>query len=85
MDPFLDAEKTEGNYNTVKTNPFGEKKKTKEEERQQDALDKKIEEFIQHKRRIPPPQVLHDKPDPFKADILINNLTLIIGGKTLLD
>jgi hypothetical protein len=29
--------------------------------------------------------VVHDKPDPFKADILINNLTLIIGGKTLLD
>lgn len=28
---------------------------------------------------------MHDKPDPFKADILINNLTLIIGGKTLLE
>jgi hypothetical protein len=85
LDPFLDAEKTEGNYNTEKKNPFGMKKKTKEEERMQDALDKKIEEFIQHKKRIPPPTVIHDKPDPFKADILINNLTLIIGGKTLLE
>lgn len=86
LDPFLDAEKTEGNYNTEKKNPFGAKKKpTKEEERMQDALDKKIEEFIQHKRRIPPPTVMHDKPDPFKGDILINNLTLIIGGKTLLE
>lgn len=84
LDPFLDADKTEGNYNTEKKNPFG-KKLTKEEERQSDALDKKIEEFMQHKKRIPPPQVLHDKPDPFKADILINQLTLIIGGKTLLD
>lgn len=28
---------------------------------------------------------MHDKPDPFKADILITNLTLIIGGKTLLE
>jgi hypothetical protein len=46
LDPFLDAEKTEGNYNTEKKNPFGAKKKTKEEERMQDALDKKIDEFI---------------------------------------
>ena len=86
LDPFLDADKTEGNYNVERKNPFGPKfKKTKEEERAQDALDKKIEEFIQHKKHIPPPIVIHDKPDPFKADILINNLTLIIGGKTLLD
>jgi hypothetical protein len=33
LDPFLDAEKTEGNYNTEKKNPFGQKKKTKDEER----------------------------------------------------
>jgi ATP-binding cassette, subfamily F, member 3 len=47
LDPFLDAEKTEGNYNTEKKNPFGAKKRTtKEEDRMQDALDKKIEEFI---------------------------------------
>jgi hypothetical protein len=85
LDPFLDAEKTEGNYNTEKKNPFTKKKPTKEEERAQDALDKKIEEFMQHKKRIPPPTVIHDKPDPFKNDILINNLTLIIGGKTLLE
>jgi hypothetical protein len=26
LDPFLDAEKTEGNYNTEKKNPFGAKK-----------------------------------------------------------
>jgi ABC-type multidrug transport system ATPase subunit len=85
LDPFLDADKSDGNYNTEKKTPFGLKKMTKEEERQKDALDKKIEEFMQHKKRIPAPTVIHDKPDPFKADILINNLTLIIGGKTLLD
>jgi hypothetical protein len=34
LDPFLDAEKSEGNYNTEKKNPFGQKKRpTKEEER----------------------------------------------------
>ena len=51
----------------------------------QDALDKKIEEFMEHKRRIPPPTVIHDKPDPFKNDIIISSLALIVGGKTLLD
>ena len=33
LDPFLDAEKSEGNYNTEKKNPFGQKRLTKEEER----------------------------------------------------
>lgn len=85
LDPFLDADKAEGNFNTgLKAGAF-KKKKNKDEEKLQDALDKKIEEFIQHKKRIPPPVVMHDKPDPFKNDILINNLSLIIGGKTLLD
>lgn len=61
------------------------KKNTKEEDKNLDALDKKIEEFIKHKRSIPPPTVVHDKPDPFKNDIIIPGLTLVIGGKTLLD
>ena len=85
LDPFLDADRSDGNFNTEKKGAFAKKKPTKEEEKAMDALDKKIEEFMQHKKRIPPPTVLHDKPDPFKNDILINSLTLIIGGKTLLD
>ena len=40
---------------------------------------------MSQKRRIPPPVVIHDKPDGFKNDILINNVTLIAGGKTLLE
>lgn len=86
-DPFLDSEKT-GNFNTFEGMPWeGKKKKknTKEEDKNLDALDKKIEEFIKHKRSIPPPTVVHDKPDPFKNDIIIPGLTLVIGGKTLLD
>lgn len=86
-DPFLDAEKKEGNYNTFEGKPWElkKKKKNKEEERQRDALDKKIEEFVAHKRRIPPPTVIHDKGDGFKQDIQINAITLIAGGKTLLE
>lgn len=88
-DPFLDSERT-GNYNTFEEKPWEQlkKKKKKQEDeagRQQDALDKKIEEFMLHKRRVPIPTVIHDKPDPFKADIIIPGLTLVAGGKTLLE
>ena len=38
-----------------------------------------------HKRRVPIPTVVHEKHDGFKNDIIIPNLMLIAGGKTLLD
>lgn len=53
--------------------------------RQKDALDKKIEEFVAHKKKVPPPIVVHDKGDGFKQDIIIPGITLIAGGKTLLE
>lgn len=85
LSPFVDADKSDGNYNTFERKPWEQKKKKKADIHQQDALDKKIEEFIAHKRRVPPPIVIHDKGDGFKSDIIINNVTLIAGGKTLLD
>lgn len=85
-DPFLDSDKT-GNYNTFDDKPWElkKKKKNKDEDKAKDALDKKIEEFLQHKKRVPAPTVIHDKPDPFKNDIIIPGLTLVAGGKTLLE
>jgi hypothetical protein len=65
-----------------------EKKKrtTKKEDMAANKLIAKMNEFNHHREtNIPPPTVIHDKPDPFKNDILIHSLTLIIGGKTLLD
>ena len=50
-----------------------------------DALDKKIDEFNALKKKIPPPEVQHDKGGAFLTDIQINNITLIAGGKTLLE
>jgi len=52
---------------------------------QQDALDKKIAEFLEHKYKVPPPEVKHDKGNNFKQDIMIPMLTLIVGGKALLE
>ena len=50
-----------------------------------DALDKKIAEFSAHKDRIPKPEVVHDKGEGFKKDIMVTGVTIIVGGKTLLD
>lgn len=57
----------------------------KEAQKQKDALDKKIAEFMTHKQKIPPPCVKHDKGTAFIKDIMIPNVTIIVGGKTLLD
>lgn len=44
-----------------------------------------MEEFKNHKGTVPQPTVQHDNTDPFLNDIIIPNLTLVIGGKELLD
>ncbi len=48
-------------------------------------MDKKIEEFMQHKKRVPIPTIIHDKPDFYKNDIIIPSFTLLAGGKALLE
>ena len=58
---------------------------TKAQAKAKDALDKKMAEFASHKQRIPKPEVKHDKGDGFKKDILVNGVTIIVGGKTLLE
>lgn len=40
---------------------------------------------MEHKKRIPPPVVIHDKGDSFKSDIIIPSITILAGGKTLLE
>jgi ABC-type transport system involved in cytochrome bd biosynthesis fused ATPase/permease subunit len=57
----------------------------KAKNKEADALDKKIAEFLEHKWKIPAPEVKHDKGDNFKADISIPSVTLVVGGKALLD
>jgi hypothetical protein len=78
------VEHVSGNYNSFDSKPW-ELKKKKRQADTFDALDKKIEEFIEHKKRVPPPRVIHDKGDGFKNDIIIPSITLIAGGKTLLE
>lgn len=57
----------------------------KSKNKEADALDKKIMEFMEHKKKVPPPEVRHDKSQSTKADIMIPNVTLIVGGKALLE
>lgn len=40
---------------------------------------------MQTKRKIPPPEVRHDKGDNFRSDIMVPGVTLIVGGKSLLE
>lgn len=52
---------------------------------EKDALDRKITEFMATKKKVPPPRVMHDKYDNSKADIHLTAITLIAGGKALLE
>lgn len=40
---------------------------------------------MDHKSKIPPPEVRHEKGITFKADLNVQAITLIVGGKLLLD
>ena len=52
---------------------------------EKDALDKKIQEFMATKKKVPPPRVMHDKSETSRADIHLPAITLIAGGKALLE
>ena len=45
----------------------------------------KIQAFMNTKEAVPPPRVIHDKSDQSRADIYLPSVTLIAGGKALLD
>lgn len=48
-------------------------------------MDKKIQEFKNLKSKVPEPEVKHDLSDSFKTDLLIQGVTVIAGGKPLLE
>ena len=88
VDPFLGIKKIISmNYNPQMDDKTfkGDQKKTKKEKQEQDALDKKITEFKEHKLLIPKPVVKHGKNPLALRDIIISNYSLAIGGKTLLE
>ena len=90
-DPLLAGEKAKGggNFNeSLDRKKWLEKKSKLEQQKaakEQDALDKKIDEFMATKKKVPPPEVIHDKSGSSKADIYLPSVTLIAGGKALLD
>ena len=55
------------------------------EQMEKDALDAKIDSFMATKKKVPPPRVIHDLSDSTKADIYLPNITLMAGGKALLE
>merc|ERR1719464_56309 len=86
LDPFTGIDKTKANQNTTFTAGRLAQQYAKEAIKTQDALDKKIAEFMEYKQRIPPPVVKHEKGFGFnRSDILVQGVTVIVGGKTLLE
>lgn len=85
LDPFIAQRAGESNFNKqFEKGTIGQILK-KRNNGQQDALDKKIEEFMSFKNKIPQPEVRHEKGFNFKLDIQVSQVTLVVGGKTLLD
>ena len=90
-DPLLAGEKPQegGNYNPTEESRRGmDKKRRKHLEKiqaEKDALDKKIDEFMATKEKVPPPRVMHDKSELSRADIYLPNVSVIAGGKHLLE
>lgn len=85
LDPFTGIDRTKANQNSQFESGKLAQAIAKDQQKAKDALDKKIAEFMGHKKRIPPPQVKHDKGTAFIKDIMIPNVTIIVGGKTLLE
>jgi len=86
LDPFTGIDKTKANQNTTFTAGRLAGQYSKKDMAVQDALDKKIAEFMSYKHRIPPPVVKHEKGFGFnRSDIMVQGVTVIVGGKTLLD
>lgn len=89
-DPLLAGEKPNnaGNYNRSEGKEEWIKKKEAKKNKnlalEQDALDQKINEFIKTKEKVPPPRVIHDKSENTKADLYLPKITLVAGGKALL-
>lgn len=85
LDPFTGIDRTKANQNSQFESGKLVEAAEKNRKKMQDALDKKIAEFMQYKHKIPPPQVKHEKGFAFNKDILVQGVTIIIGGKTLLE
>ena len=85
LDPFTGIDRSKANQNSQFEAGKLAEQTTKAQAKARDALDKKIAEFNAHKQRIPKPEVRHDKGEGFKKDIFVTGVTIIVGGKTLLE
>jgi hypothetical protein len=71
LDPFIGMETKKANFNSQFDKGKLATVTAKAKAKDQDALDKKIAEFIMHKHKIPDPEVRHDGKNNFRADIAI--------------
>lgn len=90
-DPLLAGEKPQegGNYNPTEEGRRNmdkrQRRAAEKAQAEKDALDKKIDEFMATKEKVPPPRVMHDKSGLTRADIYLPSVSVIAGGKHLLE
>lgn len=85
LDPFTGVDRSRPMVNSQFEAGKLDAQTEKARQKAQDALDKKISEFMSYKQRIPKPEVRHDKGEGFRRDISVTGITIIVGGKTLLE
>ena len=88
LDPMLDYDKYTSDNNSMLINWGDESElslRDKETQKKKlEAIDKQIE-LMRKQKKSPPCVVIHGRDADYKMDVLVNNVTIIVGGKPLLD
>ena len=85
VDAFLGQEKFQFLDENKVTDVFKSKKKEKEDKKQREAYESHLIELDHIRKKLPPTVVLHHKEAIHGKDLMIDNLTLIVGGRNLLE
>jgi len=88
LDPMLDYDKYTGDNNSEMLIDWGDagdmSLREKESKRKLDTITFTIE-AMKKQRKTPPFVVVHGRDANYKMDVHVNNVSIIIGGKTLLE
>ena len=86
VDAFLGIEKINFGEDSFRNeSKMMQKKREKEEKKQKEAFDKHIIELDRNRQRLPPTVVNHSKETSKIKDFKVENIVLVVGGRTLLD
>lgn len=85
VDAFLGQEKFQFLDENKVTDMIKSNKRQKEDKKQREAYEHHLIELDHIRKKLPPTVVVHNKESLRGKDLLIDNLTLIVGGRNLLE